>query len=144
MAVKLSALRAGRPLLPRIFLVLICIRGWVDPSVIVRLEGLGKLKIAVWQHYIKSRDSSVGTATAYGLDGRVQFPAWIRYLYLLHNAQTGFGAHLVFYQMDKGEAAFPVAERPGREADHSPPSNVEIKNIGAITAFSYMSTWRGD
>jgi hypothetical protein len=44
MAVRLSALRAVRPLLPGRFLVLISVRGWVDPRAIVRLEWLGHLK----------------------------------------------------------------------------------------------------
>jgi hypothetical protein len=44
MAVRLSALRAGLPLPPGRFLVLISARGRVDPRAIVRLEGLGKLK----------------------------------------------------------------------------------------------------
>jgi hypothetical protein len=44
MAVRLSALRAGRPLPPGRFLVLISVRGWVDPRAIVWLGGLGQLK----------------------------------------------------------------------------------------------------
>jgi hypothetical protein len=44
MAVRLSALRAGRTLSPGWFLVLISVRDWVDPMAIVRLEGLGQLK----------------------------------------------------------------------------------------------------
>jgi hypothetical protein len=44
MAVRLSALRACRHLPPGKFLVLISVKGWVDPRTIVRLEGLGKLK----------------------------------------------------------------------------------------------------
>jgi hypothetical protein len=44
MAARLSALHAGHLLSPKKFLVLISVRGWVDPRAIVWLEGLGKLK----------------------------------------------------------------------------------------------------
>jgi hypothetical protein len=44
MAVTLSTLPAGCPLPPWRFLVLISVRGWVDPRAIVLLEGLGQLK----------------------------------------------------------------------------------------------------
>jgi hypothetical protein len=44
MAVRFLALRSGRPFPPGRFMVLIFVRGLVDPRVIVRLEGLGQLK----------------------------------------------------------------------------------------------------
>jgi hypothetical protein len=44
MAARLSALRAGRFLPTGRFLVLIFVRGWVDPRAIVRLKELGKMK----------------------------------------------------------------------------------------------------
>jgi hypothetical protein len=47
MAVSLSALRAGRPLPPGRFLVLIYAKGWVDPRVTLWLEGLSQLKNAI-------------------------------------------------------------------------------------------------
>jgi hypothetical protein len=45
MEVNWSPVRAGRPLPPGRSLVLISARGWVDPRAVVRLKGLGQLKI---------------------------------------------------------------------------------------------------
>jgi hypothetical protein len=47
MVVRLSAIRAGLPLSLGIFLVLISVRGWVDPRAVLRLEELGQLQISV-------------------------------------------------------------------------------------------------
>jgi hypothetical protein len=44
MVMRLSALRPGRPLPRGRILVLISVRGSVDPSAVVLLEGLGQLK----------------------------------------------------------------------------------------------------
>jgi hypothetical protein len=47
MAVRLSALRADRPLPPGRFLVLISVQRLSQPQGIVRLEGLGQIKNSV-------------------------------------------------------------------------------------------------
>jgi hypothetical protein len=38
-------------------------------------------------------------------------------------------------------AISPGVKRPGREADHSPPSSAEVKKVRAISALFHMSSW---
>jgi hypothetical protein len=51
-----------------------------------------------------------------------------------HSIQTDSGAHPAYYSIGTGGGggSFPVVERPGLEADHSPPSSAEIRLRGAI------------
>jgi hypothetical protein len=75
-------------------------------------------------HY-RSRDSSVGIATDYGLDFRmsgVRFPAAAGNFSLWDRVQAGSGAHPASYPMGAGGAVSLGVKRPGREADRSPPS----------------------
>jgi hypothetical protein len=77
----------------------------------------------------RSRDSSVGIALGYGLDdrgSRVRFPAGAGNFSLHHRVQNGSGAHPASYPMGIGALSL-GAKRPGREADHSPPSSTDVK-----------------
>jgi hypothetical protein len=77
----------------------------------------------------ESRDSSVSTALGYGLDdrgSRIRFPAGAGNFSLHHRVQNGSGAHPASYPM-VSEALSLGVKRPGRKADHSPPSSAKVK-----------------
>jgi hypothetical protein len=80
---------------------------------------------------------------ATGWTARVRFPA-MQDSSLLHSVQTGSGTHPASYPLGTGALSSEV-KRPGREADHSSPSNPEVKNGGAIPPLPppQMSSWGG-
>jgi hypothetical protein len=57
---------------------------------------------------------------------RVRFPVGAGNLSLHHRVQNGSGAHPAYNPVGT-RGFFPVINRPGREADHSPPSSAEVK-----------------
>ena len=70
-----------------------------------------------------SQDSSVGTATRYGMSGPGIQSRWgSRFS---EPVQTGSEAHPASYTM--GTGSFPGVKRPGRRVDHPPPSSAEVK-----------------
>jgi hypothetical protein len=69
------------------------------------------------------RDSSVGIATHYGLDGpEIEFRWGARFS---APVQTGPGTHPASYTM--GARSFLGVKQPGRGVDHPPPSSAEVK-----------------
>jgi hypothetical protein len=91
----------------------------------------------VFLYLYKSRDRSVGTALGYGLDdrgSRVRFPAGAGNFFFTTVSRTTLGPTQPPIQFAAGALSLRV-KRPGREADHSPPSSTEVKN-----AWSYTST----
>jgi hypothetical protein len=79
-------------------------------------------------HTIQGRDSSVGIATRYELDGPGIESWWGREF-----PHTGPGAQPVSYTM--GTGSFPGVKRPGRGAEHPIPSNAEVE--GRVELYIY-------
>jgi hypothetical protein len=79
--------------------------------------------------YEFGRDSSVGIALGYGLDdrgSRVRFPAGLGIFLFTTASRTAPGLTHLPIQWVPGALSLEV-KRPGREADHSPPSSAEVK-----------------
>jgi hypothetical protein len=79
-----------------ILVIVLCLRYiWKLPHIYIYMK-------------LKSRDSSVGIATGYGLDDRmiwVRFSAEAGKFSLRHRVQTGFGAQRASYPMGSGESS---------------------------------------
>jgi hypothetical protein len=71
---------------------------------------------------------------------KVSFVARASDLFVLHNVQTGLGAHPASYTMIPESLSLGI-KRPEREGDHSPPSSAEVKNGGAKPPLLHMSSW---
>jgi hypothetical protein len=79
----------------------------------------------------KSRDSSVGKATGYGLDGRgvgVRDPVGSRIFSSPRRPDRLWGPPSLLSNGYQG------VKRTGREADHSPPTSAEVKKIWIYTS----------
>jgi hypothetical protein len=67
----------------------------------------------------------------YGLDDRaigVRSPAEAEDFSSSHCVQTGSGAHSTSCPVGTGGPSPGIKARPGRDADHSPPSSAEVEN----------------
>jgi hypothetical protein len=86
-------------------------------------EGHSQLRMCLRLNTFVGRDSSVGMATGYGLDGPGIESRWGRDF--SHKSNPGLGAHPASCAM--GTGSFPGVKRPGRGADHPPPPIPQVK-----------------
>jgi hypothetical protein len=99
----------------------------------------------IWWYCISwmSRDSSVGVATSYGPDGRGSIPGRGKIFFFTPQLPDRIsGTPSLLANGYRGDI-FQGLRRPGREADQSSPSSVEVKNGGAMLALHHTPSWRG-
>jgi hypothetical protein len=83
------------------------------------------------------RDSSVGIATRYGLDGPVIESRWGGGRFSAP-VQTGCVAHPASYTV--GTGSFPGVKKPGRGVDHPLPPSAEVKERVELYLYSPSGT----
>jgi hypothetical protein len=91
------------------------------------------------------RDSSVGKPTGYGQDDRmigVRFPTEGGNFLFDTVSRPALGSTQPPIKWVPGTLSLEV-KRPGREADHSPPSSAEVKNAWSYASTSHASPWLG-
>jgi hypothetical protein len=57
--------------------------------------------------------------------------------------QTMYNVRHNFYVKMGVRGSLPGVKQPGRKADHSPPTNAEVKNAWIYTHSPNTSSWRG-
>jgi hypothetical protein len=80
------------------------------------------------------RDSSVGIATRYGLDGPGIVSRWWRGFQ--HPSHTGPGAQPASFLYNGYRVSFPGVKRPGRGVDHPPSSSARVKERVELYLYS--------
>jgi hypothetical protein len=94
----------------------------------------------------RSQGSSGSIVSDYGLDDRaigVRYPAGAEDFSSSLCVQTGSGAHPASCTMNTGGPIPGVKARPGRGADHSPPSSAEVENEQELYLLSPQAPqWR--
>jgi hypothetical protein len=60
------------------------------------------------------------------------------YQFIIYSIHAGSGAHPASYPVGMG-GSLPGVKQPGREADHSSPSNAKVKNGGAVPLLHHTS-----
>jgi hypothetical protein len=85
----------------------------------------------------KSPDSSVGIVMGRMLEARGSIPGRGKTFSIFHSVQTNSEAHPASCPMGTGGLSLKV-KRPGREANHSPPSGAEVKNDSPIPLLSHL------
>jgi hypothetical protein len=68
---------------------------------------------------------------------------WERLLFVnedFYQNQTGSVVHPASYAIGTG-GSFPELKRPGSEADHSPSSSAEVKNVWRYTSTPWRGAW---
>jgi hypothetical protein len=82
----------------------------------------------------------IGIVMGYGLDGRGLIPTRGKIFLLSIATRPALGPSQPSIQLVLGVLSLRVKWQ-GHEADHSPPSNTEVKNGGAIPPLSHVSSW---